>query len=209
MAAHAKHETIHGKTYYGLVVNNNDPLKYQRLQIRINDLMDNIEDADLPWCAKEAHVLQSNTSGTGSISIPKIGSKVSVEFMDDSLYHGKWTGAVNTQEVQNSELVNDNYPNVIASIDDSGNKTRINTATNEVTWTHVSGGQVDINGSGIWTITTAGNIIININGTCNFIVSGNTTISSQGILNINSSQLNLNSGAGTAPTAAVPRTRPA
>lgn len=36
--------------YHGLVVNNDDPEKLKRIQVRIFGVDDNFADSDLPWC---------------------------------------------------------------------------------------------------------------------------------------------------------------
>jgi hypothetical protein len=75
------------------VVNNNDPLFLQRVQVRVDVLMDSWLDEHLPWAIPEGidHA-DGCTADTGTVNVPIVGSKVSVEFLDGQVTHPAYSG---------------------------------------------------------------------------------------------------------------------
>ena len=82
-----------GKSYVGTVIANNDPLKLQRIQVRVDLVMDGWEDAHLPWAIPHGMDHSDGASAdTGTVNVPVVGSKVSVEFMDGQPTHPEYYG---------------------------------------------------------------------------------------------------------------------
>lgn len=71
--------------WLGTVVNNNDPLGRSRVQVKLDDLTKDIPNSDLPWYLVVNH---PNTSSNSHVSIPRISSRVLVEFPNNNIYDG-------------------------------------------------------------------------------------------------------------------------
>ena len=132
-------------TFAARVVDNNDPLKLQRVKIRIQKLHRGVVDADLPWASPVSLMTQGNNQ-VGAIKIPVNGSQILVEYLDDYtiLYKGDFV----TSSSAIPELTNTNYPNCYGYTDRSGNKFLVDTQTDTVTFTHLSGATLSITATG-------------------------------------------------------------
>jgi hypothetical protein len=87
-------------SWIGVVINSNDPTFSGRAQIKIFGLHDNIKNEHLPWAAP----INSNIfagDGFGSLSIPKIGQFVRVQFNNGDQYAPEYTAIQNVD----SELI--------------------------------------------------------------------------------------------------------
>jgi hypothetical protein len=124
------------KTYLARVVNNNDPSKLGRVQIRIAKLHRGVSDSDLPYASPLTFSLQGNNQ-TGSLNIPVNGSTVVVEYFDD--YSIFYKGSFYSSSSVPSELTSSGYPNCYGFVDASGNKLIVNTQIDTFTFTHLSG----------------------------------------------------------------------
>jgi hypothetical protein len=83
-----------GKTpYVGVVIDNVDPSKTQRVRIRIHDIHRNVKDEELPWAIPLSLLRQGSNVEIGDAGpIPTLGSRILCVSLDDSgyywLYHG-------------------------------------------------------------------------------------------------------------------------
>lgn len=111
----------------GVVVDNNDPLKLGRVKATIKGLIEDTSNnnENLPWIiCINSNFLQD---GNGSISPPKIGSKIRIKFEYDDIYFlsydGYWIDKTNSPCVADGfdEQFKNNYPNVYGFQDDVGN----------------------------------------------------------------------------------------
>jgi len=75
----------------GTVVENRDVTYNARLKIRVPGYNDNIKVEELPWVSYASSSISSGDGG-GSVSIPKIGQKVRVQFKADDPGSMEWTG---------------------------------------------------------------------------------------------------------------------
>lgn len=77
--------------WYGTVVNNNDPEQLSRIQVELDDLTKGIKKDDLPW-----YVIfnSSNSSANSSVSVPRVNSRVVVEFPNGNIYDGVVTNTI-------------------------------------------------------------------------------------------------------------------
>lgn len=74
-------EEFLGKIYIGIVEDINDPQKMGRAKIRVYGVFDDIPTADLPWAFPDSkNPIFGQAGKSGSISIPKNGAVVKVEF---------------------------------------------------------------------------------------------------------------------------------
>jgi len=178
------------RKFYGVVVDNNDPEKLQRIKLRIAGLHDDLKDEDLPWTFPSNANTHNNGGGTtGQLGpIPPVGTKLHMKYHDDSMYHGYYEGSVTTKEQRLKSLTTGDhgkdYPNVHGTEDASGTLHAINTKRDTVDYTHVSG-------TG-WSIDGSGNLQVNVNGGydnknkdatkgkyptgANFRITGNATV---------------------------------
>ena len=156
------------------VVDNNDPLKLERVKFRIQGLHRNTTDANLPWAIPQKQSIQGNNN-VGSINIPSLGSEIIVYFIDD--YSVIYTGVMVRDDNTIDELTSTNYPNCYGHIDASGNKMLVDTTANTVTFTHVSGTQIQIAQNGTTTIVSKGDINLNSQNNINLVTTNNIALS--------------------------------
>lgn len=76
--------------YKATVVDNNDPLKIGRIRARVSTLMEGIDDSFLPWAISAANVhphgatvSSASCGGSGSFSVPAIGTIVFLKWESD------------------------------------------------------------------------------------------------------------------------------
>lgn len=187
-----EHEVrLKGNKFYARVVDNNDPMKQQRVKVRISSVHGDTEDGGLPWAVKAGGV--SGTDSIGDIDVPVRGSWVWVTFMDHTPYKPQYVPGAYVGGSIIEELVNEDYPHVTARIDRSGNLWKTNTKTDEVSLSLVSGALVHFDGAGRLVVKTADNTVgpdatspnppgltLVVIGNIDAQVTGNTVISSQG-----------------------------
>lgn len=163
------------------VVNNNDPLKLQRVQFRIQKIHRDVKDVDLPWASPLSKSVQGNNQ-IGSLYIPVNGSTIIVEYIDD--YSIFYRGDFISSQSSNSELVQNYYTKCYGFIDASGNKFFINTELDTVSFTHLSGTQIDIAQNGSISIKSANDTNIE---------AKNINLKATTAINIDCQQLNVKS----------------
>lgn len=74
------------KTYLGKVVDIKDPLYQGRARLEVFGIFDGLPLEDLPWAEQIAGLSFGGDFGGGNMSIPRLGSIVSVHFEDDNYY---------------------------------------------------------------------------------------------------------------------------
>jgi len=74
------------KTYLGKVVDNKDPLYQGRARVQVFGVFDGIPVDDLPWAEQISGLSFGGYYGGGNISIPRIGTVVSVHFEESNYY---------------------------------------------------------------------------------------------------------------------------
>jgi len=94
-------KNLYDNDFIGICSNVADPLFSGRCQVRVFRLMDNIPDTDLPWAIPANSTIFAG-DGAGSISIPKFGQIVRVQFNNGDLYAPEYTTIQNidTQLIQ-------------------------------------------------------------------------------------------------------------
>jgi phage baseplate assembly protein gpV len=92
------------------VVDNNDPLRKQRVRVSIPSLLvGNLED--LPWCSPILPAGFGHTPSAVAVSVPVVGSYVQVVFQQGELVYGLVVGAVHTADNTLPTELATNYPN--------------------------------------------------------------------------------------------------
>lgn len=98
---------LHDNDWIGIVTNNRDPLFSGRCQIRVFRLMDNIDGQNLPWAVPINSTLFAG-DGAGSLSVPKIGQIVRVQFNNGDLYAPEYTTIQNI-DTELIEAIKEDY----------------------------------------------------------------------------------------------------
>lgn len=190
----------------GTVIDNNDPDKLLRVKIRVNILHENISDEDLPW-ALPGMLGSGNamTGAAGSISIPQIGSRVLVTFLDDSLYNAMYISwRVDANSIP-AELLED-YPNAYGFIDSGNNLFFINTQQKTIRLQHVSGTELNIGQDGKLEIISSAEISINATDNVEILSAAEISIHASDHIDLRAARIDSNkSTSGKTPKAASPR----
>lgn len=77
------------KEFVGQVIFNEDPTFTGRCKVRVFGLFDDLPDESIPWFSPvNSHIF--STSGSGSISVPKVDSYVRVRFLNGDIYAGEY-----------------------------------------------------------------------------------------------------------------------
>lgn len=152
--------TYQNKDFTGIVVDNNDPEKNERVKMRIKGVHDDISDDDLPWVSVSRNGGQANGGTMGSIGpIPPIGTAIRGQSPDGTLYNMQYSSSATGDKQQASELyqgkdtTGNDYPHATSSIDSAGNRTTVNTKRNTMDYEHASGTRVSVDGSGRMVVT--------------------------------------------------------
>jgi hypothetical protein len=75
------------KSYLGVIVDINDPLKQGRAKVKVFGIFDDLPTEDIPWAEPgTASEYFGGGKGGGAVSIPRIGTVVYCSFEDDNYY---------------------------------------------------------------------------------------------------------------------------
>lgn len=112
-------------TYVGIVEDNNDPDKLQRVRIRVRELHGDIPTEKLPWAIAEVSTVR-NLNKNGSFSVPPLGQLVQVTLDNEDVYSPRYKSlslyqalSEFSEEYLTSYGVQDEYGNVM-KIGESG-----------------------------------------------------------------------------------------
>lgn len=98
---------LYDEDWIGVVTNNNDPLFSGRCQIRVFRLMDALDGNDLPWAVPINSTFFAG-DGAGSLSVPKIGQIVRVQFNNGDIYAPEYSTIQNI-DTQLIETIKEDY----------------------------------------------------------------------------------------------------
>lgn len=147
-----------GKIFIGQVVDNNDPLKLERVRVTIPSLYQG-EVSNLPWCAPKTDKGFGNKAGVGVFSVPVLGTWVYVELQDGDAHYPVYVGSPvqNKTDLPEADV---NYPNRYGSKDQAGNLFYVDTTpgSNVLHIRHASGTQITVNNDGSVSIASVGDI---------------------------------------------------
>ena len=87
-------ESLKNEQFIGQVIDNADPESCGRCRVRVFHLMNDIEDPYIPWACPKYNS-SFGTKGSGSVSVPKVGTIVAVEFNCGDLYSPEYYGISN------------------------------------------------------------------------------------------------------------------
>lgn len=119
-------KNISESIYIGEVVDVDDPLRLQRVRVRLDCYPKNMKVEQIPWASPLRSAFQGGGNGLfGQISVPEKGSIVAVKHYYDQ-YSPVYIGVIQSSLQKN--LVIDNqtdYPRVYGSEDSNGNFIRV------------------------------------------------------------------------------------
>jgi hypothetical protein len=147
-----------GVVFIGLVVDNDDPQRLQRVRVTIKGLYEG-SVADLPWVAPKVGLGFGNAGGAGRVSVPLLNSKIYVELQNGDSHYPVYTGSVVHLDapVTGGSI---NYPHRYIQVDRAGNSITVDPipGSNVMTIQHASGTQITVNNDGSINITATGDI---------------------------------------------------
>lgn len=146
--------------YDATVINNNDPRKLGRVRARIDVLWDAIPDDALPWAIPTHFPADGDSPKSGTVMIPKVGSKIGLRFpRDGDPHHPMYCGRQITDDTVLPES-KVNYPDRAVFKFANGTSMIVDTRTNELFVTN--GGPLYLTMLGGIHLTTVGNMNMSV-----------------------------------------------
>ena len=147
----------YGEVYTGKVINNKDPLKLGRCQIRVYSVYeDTIPDSDLPWAIPNMEFVGSKI---GSFIVPPVDTIVTVIFDKGDIYIPRYTTKT-VDKATPSKLSSTDYPNTMVFFEtDEGDSFTLNRKDGKSNFTHRSGSIVTIDKDNIKLTHASGSTI--------------------------------------------------
>ena len=94
------------QTYYGSIIINDDPERIGRCKVRVLGVFDELKDDDLPWAFPSYNTTfgGGESKGFGSISVPKVGTIVRLNFENGDPYTPIYWSIPIVNEAMKAEL---------------------------------------------------------------------------------------------------------
>ena len=108
----------HDNDWIGVIINTKDPTFSGRAQIRTFGLFDGIEDKYLPWAVPINSTIFAG-DGAGSLSVPKVGQFVRVQFNNGDQYAPEYTTIQNV-DTELIKRIKDDYDGTHVLLYDPG-----------------------------------------------------------------------------------------
>lgn len=197
-----------GLIFKGVVVANNDPLKLERVKIKIPGLYDDQDQSLYPWCISFKRMTFGNGSGFGEFGVPSLGAVVGVFLQQGDPHYPVYMGSPLQVGMTLAEAAV-NYPNRYGFKDPAGNLFYVDMTSGDVKFAHNSGTEVLINDTvvklthnagtevlideDVFKVTHSTGTIIEIDASGNIIATGagNGTVQVTGILTLQGSVTNI------------------
>lgn len=164
------------QVHVGVVVDNNDPEKLQRVRVFISGLLDSEDYSKLPWVLPDFQSPYGMGDNYGIVNIPRIGSRVGVWFQEGNVDFGFWTNASVSGQMTLPDEFTTNYPNRVGFFTPAGDIAYIDFTTLELLYRRASGTAIQID--------QEGNVVINVAGDLTQIVKGDYNLSVDGSMNV-------------------------
>lgn len=147
---------------HGVVVNNADPGRARRLQIRVAVVHDNIPDDQLPWAVCGVPAGRGPLANAARVEIPAVGADLLVKFQQGDPQNPIYTGAVSSSPTVPA-LFHTNYPNRSGTLLPNGTYLYVDEITNDL-MVHHQATTVLISGTGQVNIHVAADANIDVMG---------------------------------------------
>ena len=180
------------KSYTGVVVDNNDPDKLQRVKVSI-DLWDGLTTDQLDWVRPKKDVFLGNSPNSGTQNIPEIGSEVRVTFPNGDERDPQYEG-MEVNESNKCTLFDEFYPNTYGQKDSVGNYEITNKETKITVHKFASGTTIQADPDGTYTIMSPdGLAYISMNGNGEITLKGSKiNIEGTDEVNLSSTKIKIN-----------------
>lgn len=174
--------------FNGKIVNNRDPLKEGRCQIRVfGKYTDDIPDEDIPWATPDFNFIGSQL---GSFIVPPVDALVKVYFDNDDFYNPRYTTkSFEKPNFNFSAGIDTDYPDTMVFFEtDRGEFFKINRLKGTTTYRHVSGVIIEFDADGNMTYSSEsserGSVTFDILGDLNLNVKGDYNLNATGNINM-------------------------
>lgn len=168
--------------YEATVIDNNDPLHRCRVRARIVEIFEGIADQHLPWAIPlDLSHPDGASSTSGRAFVPKVGSKVLLQFQQGSAEFPVYRGYLVDDQTKLSDM-DLHYPNRIVTRLKNNSVVVVDTQTNEVFLRLV--GQVHLFIEGNLDLTVNGNVTERIKGNKSTYIDGQQTVQVAGNNNL-------------------------
>ena len=162
MSEYVRRSKILGIPHRGVVEKNDDPKQTGRVKVAIQGLWDGIELDKRPWVYPQYPAQLGATEGhISAFMVPRIGSQVVVTFPYDDVYFPFYVGHWDTEKTKAFQSYDENYPDVYGFTDPTGNKVKVNMATNVIVLTHSSGTKITVGADGGITVDDVADVKVN------------------------------------------------
>jgi len=205
-----KSDLKYNGTYRGLVMNNDDPLKQGRVQVKIYPMFDGIDTEYIPWSVPAMSLFDGAGDGFSCLSVPKEGSFVFTFFENGDVYQPVYFAEAQTKTYGIPSESATNYPNRKVWKTENGIRIVIDDTEDSefVLVEHPIGSYIKIDALGVVTVAATAGLVISagtgavINsvgdlamtslGTLTLTSTGKATITSSGEVDIIGSAVNIN-----------------
>ena len=109
--------------YVGRVVDIEDPLNLGRIRVEVFGFFDGLDSALIPWATNGNSTSGGSNTGSGTFSIPKIGSLVNVQFDNGNIYNPTYLSQQRISDELKDEVGDDR--NAHSVIYDSDNAIKV------------------------------------------------------------------------------------
>jgi phage baseplate assembly protein gpV len=168
------------QVYSGVVVDNNDPRKLDRVRARVPLVFDGIDDQFLPWCIPTNNRDAGPRSGT--CDIPSVGSSVRIRFAGGSVDHPEYSDYLVDESCVLVEKLT-NYPNRKVRRFPNGTLIYLDVSTNMLYVEHPGPAQIKVGGD--TSITVQGSLNVDASESLVFKCSNFQLDSGNAIINSN------------------------
>lgn len=174
----------------GIVVNNNDPQKLGRCQIRVIGFYESLNDDWLPWAIPDIGYIGGKN---GSQIIPENGTMVRGYFdhgdIQKPVYNGLAFNALNSSESVADRKNDSDYPHKMVLMEtDQGDFLTLNRKNGELAFIHRTGASIFIDQNGSIKIQTGNqdesSMNVEINGACKIDVKGDCEVMANGDIKV-------------------------
>lgn len=83
-------DNLHGTNWIGEVVDIEDPTQEGRIRVKVFGKFDELEPESIPWASPRTKISGGSATGSGSFSVPKLGSIVGIIFENGELGNPEW-----------------------------------------------------------------------------------------------------------------------
>ncbi len=182
----------------GKVVNNLDPQRLGRVQIRVIGFYENLSDSWLPWAIPDIGYIGGKN---GSQIIPEVGTMVRGYFdhgdIQKPIYNGLAFNEANSNSFYTDRKNIFEYPHKMVLMEtDQGDFLTLNRRTGELAFVHRSGASVFIDYNGSIKINTGtmmpnslkvevnGDADLEVRGECKVMAAGDVNVDALGMINL-------------------------